>query len=50
MEVVVLAGCFAAIRAYGYKRIVRFDANGEVKRGVSEIEDVQAEMVRRVFT
>lgn len=44
MEAAVLAGRFAGRRAYGYKRMVRLDANGESQRYLLEIE-AQAELV-----
>ncbi|MEG8017044.1 recombinase family protein [Sphingomonas sp. LR55] len=50
MEAAVLAGRFAPVRAYGYKRMVRLDANGEVQRGLLEIDDAQAEVMGRIFT
>ena len=49
MEAAVLAGRFAGGRAYGYKRMVRLDANGKVQRGVLEIDEVRAEVVGRIF-
>ncbi|WP_367171509.1 recombinase family protein [uncultured Aureimonas sp.] len=49
MEAAVLAGRFAGGRAYGYKRMVRLDANGEVQRGLLEIDEGQAAVVRRIF-
>ncbi|MBD8552809.1 MULTISPECIES: recombinase family protein [unclassified Sphingomonas] len=49
MEAAVLAGRFAGGRAYGYKRMVRLDAKGEVQRGLLEIEEGQAAVVRRIF-
>ncbi len=36
MEAAVLAGRFAGGRAYGYKRMVRLDAKGEIQRGLLE--------------
>ncbi len=49
MEAAVLAGRFAGGRAYGYKRMVRLDAKGEVQRGLLEIDEAQAKVVRRIF-
>ncbi len=49
MEAAVLAGRFAGGRAYGYKRMVRLGANGEVQRGLLEIEEGLAAVVRRIF-
>ena len=49
MEAAVLAGRFAGGRAYGYKRMVRLDASGEVRRGLLEIDEAQAEVVGRIF-
>lgn len=49
MEAAVLAGRFAGGRAYGYKRMVRLDASGEMQRGLLEIDEAQAGIVRRIF-
>lgn len=49
MEAAVLAGRFAGGRAYGYKRMVRLNANGEVQPGLLEIDEAQAEVVGRIF-
>lgn len=50
MEAAVLAGRFAGGRAYGYKRVIRLNANGELIRGLLEIDPVQADLVRRILT
>ncbi len=50
MEAAVLAGRFAGGRAYGYKRVIRFDAKGELIRGLLEIDDDQAVIVERIYT
>jgi hypothetical protein len=50
MEAAVLAERFAGGRAYGYKHMVRLDANEEVQRELREIDEAQAEVVRRIFT
>ena len=49
MEAAVLAGRFAGRRAYGYKRMVRIAAKGEIQRGLLEIDETQAKVVRRIF-
>lgn len=50
MEAAVLAGRFAGGRAYGYKRVIRFDDRGELVRGLLEIDEEQAVIVQRIFT
>ena len=40
---------FAAGIAYGYRKANRLDANGELIRGLREVDDDQAEVVRRIF-
>ncbi|MBM3334761.1 recombinase family protein, partial [Candidatus Sumerlaeota bacterium] len=50
MEAAVLAGRFAGGRAYGFKRVVRLDARGELIRGLLEIDENQADIVRRIYT
>lgn len=35
--------------AYGYRRVSKFDEQGEAIRGLREIDDAQAEVVRRIF-
>jgi DNA invertase Pin-like site-specific DNA recombinase len=35
--------------SYGYRRVSRLDEKGEVERGLREIDEVQAEVVRRIF-
>lgn len=49
MKAAVLAGRFAGGRAYGYKRVVKLDARGEVIRGLLEIDEAQAGIVTRIF-
>lgn len=39
MEAAVLAGRFAGGRAYGFKRVIRLDARGELIRGLLEIDE-----------
>ncbi|RZL73717.1 MAG: recombinase family protein, partial [Sphingomonas sp.] len=50
MEAAVLDGRFAGGRAYGYKRVVKLDARGEIIRGLLEIDTPQAVVVERIFT
>ncbi|WP_443024660.1 recombinase family protein [Sphingomonas sp. Ag1] len=49
MEAAVLAGRFAGGRAYGYKRVIRLDAREEVIRGLLDIDEQHATIVRRIF-
>jgi site-specific DNA recombinase len=49
MEAAVLAGRFAGGRAYGYKRVTKLDAKGELIRGLIEIDPETAPIVRRIF-
>ncbi|WP_281356842.1 recombinase family protein [Sphingomonas hominis] len=49
MEAAVLAGRFAGGRAYGYKRVIRLDARGELIRDLFEIDAVQTIVVERIF-
>ena len=49
MEAAVLAGRFAGGRAYGYKRVIRLNAQGELIRGLLEIDGNQALIVERIF-
>ncbi len=49
MEAAVLAGRFAGGRAYGYKRVIKLDARGEVIRGLLEIDAAQGVIVERIF-
>ena len=49
MKAAVLAGRIAGGKAYGYRRIDRVDERGEVVRGVFEIDDREAEVVRRIY-
>lgn len=39
MEAAVLAGRFAGRRAYGYRRVIRLDSNGDVIPGLLEIDE-----------
>lgn len=50
MEAAVLAGRFAGGRAYGFKRVIRLDARGELIRGLLEIDEARADIVRRIYT
>jgi site-specific DNA recombinase len=50
MEAAILAGRFAGGRAYGFKRVIRLDARGELIRGLLEIDESQADIVRRIYT
>jgi site-specific DNA recombinase len=50
MEAAVLAGRFAGGRAYGYKRVIRLDAHGDAIRGLLEIDEEQAAIIRRIFS
>ena len=50
MEAAVLAGRFAGGRAFGYKRVIRLDAAGELVRGLLEIDEAQVAVIRRIFT
>lgn len=49
MEAAVLAGRFAGGLAYGYKRVIRLDARGELMRGLLEIEPTSANIVTRIY-
>ena len=49
MKAAVLAGRIAGGKAYGYRRVVRDDERGEPVRGVFEIDEAQAEVVRRIL-
>ena len=46
MEAAVQAGRFAGGRAYGYGKVMRLDANGEPIRGLLEIDQDKAKIVR----
>lgn len=48
MQAAVLAGRFADGRAYGYRRVVKLDAKGELVRGLLEVSVEEAEVVRRI--
>jgi site-specific DNA recombinase len=50
MEAAVLAGRFAGGRAYGYRKVARVDSRGEVVRGLLEIDQQKADVVRRIFS
>ena len=45
----VLAGRLAGGRAYGYRKVGRVDADGNVVNGIVEIEEEAAAVVRRIF-
>jgi len=45
----VLAGRLAGGRAYGYRKVHRLGAGGELIKGLLEIDDEQANVVRRIF-
>ena len=49
MASAVLAGRFAGGKAYGYKRVVQFDAKGELVRGLLAVDEEQAQVVQRIF-
>ena len=49
MEAAVLAGRFAGGRAYGYRKVIKLDDRGELIRGLIEIDEGQAEVVRRIL-
>jgi site-specific DNA recombinase len=49
MEAAVLAGRFAGGRAYGFKRLISFDARGEFIRGLLKADEHQASIVARIF-
>ena len=49
MKAAVLAGRFAGGRAYAYRRIDRLDDRGEVVRGVMQVHEGEAEVVRRIL-
>ncbi len=48
MKAAVLAGRIAGGRAYGYRRVVREDERGDLVRGVFEIDEEQAKVIRRI--
>ena len=50
MKAAVLAGRIAGGKAFGYRRLDRLDERGVVVRGVFEVDERQAEVVRRIFT
>ena len=50
MTGVVLSGRAAGPIAYGYRAIHRVGANGELIRGLREIDEAEAVVVRRIFT
>ena len=45
----VLAGRFAGGRAYGYRKVQQADASGRTINGVMEIDEVQADVIRRIY-
>jgi len=50
IQAAVLAERFAGGRTFGYKHMVRLDANVEVQRELLEIDEAQAEVIWRIFT
>jgi site-specific DNA recombinase len=50
MAAAVLAGRFAGGRAYGYKRLIKLDARGELIRGILEVNEAQAIVVKRIYS
>jgi len=49
MEAVVKSGRFAGGKAYGYRRHISLDVDGEVVRGHLEIHEKEAAIVARIF-
>ena len=49
MQAAVLAGRIAGGKAYGYRRLDKLDERGEVLRGVFEVDERHAEVVRRIY-
>ena len=49
MEAAVLAGRTAGGRTYGYKNVSREGPNGSLIRGLREIDEEEAPIVRRIF-
>jgi DNA invertase Pin-like site-specific DNA recombinase len=49
MQAAVLAGRFPGGRAYGYRKVNRLDERGEPVRGLLEIAEDEAEIVRRIY-
>lgn len=49
MEAAVAAGRFAGGRAYGYDKVVEFDAKGNPVRGLLQIDKAEAEVVRWIY-
>ena len=49
MQAAVLAGRFAGGRAFGYQKVNRLDDRGEPVRGLLEVVEHEAEIVRRIF-
>jgi DNA invertase Pin-like site-specific DNA recombinase len=45
----VAAGRIPGGLCYGYRKVVRLNSAGEVDRGLREVDDEQAEIVRRIF-
>lgn len=45
----VTGGRIAAGKAYGYRIANRIDQNGQIERGLREVDQDQAEVVRRIF-
>ena len=49
MEDAVLKGRFASGRAYGYRKVVKIDANGKLARGILDIDPAQDAVVRSIY-
>ena len=49
MQAAVLAGRFAGGRAYGYRKVNRFDEKGQPVTGLLEIDETEAAVVTRIF-
>ena len=49
MEAAVLAGRAAGGRTYGYRNVSREGPNGSVIRGLREVDEEEAALVRRIF-
>lgn len=46
----VSAGRIPGNRPYGYRKVTALRSDGELERGLTEIDPAQAEVVRRIFT
>lgn len=49
LEAVVKGGRLPGGKAYGYRKVIRDDGRGNVINGIFEIDDAQAEVVRRIY-